>query len=229
VAVPVTVAVPVAATVTEEVMEQEEVEVPLIVAPAPVVAPGPDPGPGPAPAPVPAPETAAPITTAPASTISAPELSLFLASSDPAERRKGIDNLAARRDSEADRTLAWVAVHDDDSTVRSRAWVKVVERMHAGYADYDVLLPLVVRQMSAGERTALQAIDLYVRFGDDADDFAGALAHSSAKVRLAGLDGVAAIGGKFPENGTGYVYVGPLTDDPDPAVAKRAKDVLNRR
>jgi len=83
--------------------------------------------------------------------------------------------------------------------------------------------------MSAGERTALQAVDLYARFGDDADDLAGALQHSSARVRLAGLDAVASVARKFPENGNGYLHVGPLTNDPDPDVANRAKDVLNRR
>ncbi len=203
----------------------ENVDVNENVVPDQVPAAAPETALAPAPAVVPPP----PVVTNPIPEIPiGPELSIFLSSTDPVERKKGIDNMAARRDPEADRALAWVAVNDDDSTVRARAWAKVVERMTGGFADYDVLLPLVVRQMSAGERTALQAVDLYAQFGDDADDLAGALQHSSAKVRLAGLDTVEVIGRKFPENGTGYLHVGPLTNDPDPGVAKRAKDVLNR-
>jgi hypothetical protein len=181
----------------------------------PEVAPEPE-------APAPAVVEGPPVATSPDTP---PDLGLFLSSPDPVERKKGINHLAARKDTEADRTFVWIVRNEPESTVRNYAWAKVLERMDAGYADYDTLMPLVVEQMSSNERIALSAVAAYARYGDDADDLRGPLAHTSSRVRIAALDAALVVDRKFPENANARALVDPLIHDEDPAVAARAESV----
>ncbi len=171
---------------------------------------------------------AAPPEPAPASA-TGPDKGPLLASPDPDDRKRGIDNLAKRSDDDAVLLLTNMAIEENDSTVRRYAWRVLASRVDDKFGDYWIMLRGVTWTLAnAGERDARDAAALLGRNSANPDDLMAGLTSSSAAVRKASIDAVASMGNKAP---IGYDFDGllePLTADADSSVANKARQALKR-
>jgi serine/threonine-protein kinase len=217
---------PIAVAAPEPPVAEPPPEPVLEAEPEPELAAGPDPialaEPVRASVPEPEPEVA------PAPEPSRPELTPMLANDDPAERRKGLDNLMQRNTDDAVRLHVWMVKEEPDSTVRQHALDTLVERMDDKNGDYWIMLEGVRFALkNGGERDASVAAAALGRNSADPNDLRAGLAHWSPKVRRASIDAVAGMKNKAPLGFDFVPLLEPLVQDSDRSVSKRASSALS--
>lgn len=171
----------------------------------------PEPAPAPAPAPAAAPDV--------------PEWTQFLASADPAERRRGVANLRLRDDVESVRLLVRVLREEPLPDIRVDAARAIAWRSDESRGEYAELMAALAVCVGRPEGEALACVPALGRHGESPEQLRKALAHPSAKVRLAALDAAVALAPRAPDGFDWAPWVGPLRGDANPQVAKKAAAV----
>jgi tRNA A-37 threonylcarbamoyl transferase component Bud32 len=169
------------------------------------------------PAPVAAPAPAAP---------GEPEWTQFLASSDPAERRRGVANLRNRTDDESVRLLMRVLKEEQDPTVRMDAVKALAFRADERQGDYALLMQGLALGAGGRDTEAIPSLQALGRNGERPEQLRRGLKHPSGRVRTAALDAAQALSPRAPEGYDWAALLQPLTTDADAAVAKKANQVL---
>jgi serine/threonine protein kinase len=189
-----------------------------------------DPEPVPASA-EPAPEPVTPESTRPSPSKAPrePELTPFLASPDPTERRKGVENLAARPgDDDALRLLDWVVRNEKDGSIRGYAWSVVLDFYNSRTGNVGLLERTIVWQMGHNPaRDAIAAVNAYGRWGADPERMKGAIAHEDEGVRMAVVKAMPEVARRASDGIDYATLVAPLLDDPDPDVKRKAQQALS--
>ena len=96
-----------------------------------------------------------------------PELTPFLASEDPSERRRGLRNLAERRDRESWLLLGRMLREEEDGGVRALAWDITLEMWNKRLGDVDLLQDILAWQLAHGR--AQLAADAAKALGERGD------------------------------------------------------------
>jgi serine/threonine protein kinase len=177
-----------------------------------------------------APEPAGPAPTGKAPrTPREPELTPFLASPDPGERRKGIDNLAARpQDDDALRLLDYMVRNEKDGSIRGYAWSVVLSFYQARKGNVALLERTVVWQMGHDPaRDAVAAVNAFGRWGAEPERLKGAIAHTDRDVRMAVVKALPEVARRAREGVDYATLVAPLLHDVDPDVKRKAEQALS--
>lgn len=158
-----------------------------------------------------------------------PEFTAFLASENPAERKRGIDNLAARADDEAFRLLDRVIREEQEPSVRRYAWDTAKRLYETRTGNIAIIESIMVRMMSHPAASyAVDAVRAYGRWGTSAQKMKGAIEHPHAEVRLAAVIALPAV----IERGEGCnnctTLFAPLLEDTDEGVQRKARSLLSR-
>lgn len=151
-----------------------------------------------------------------------PEWTQFLASDDPAERRRGVANLRNRTDEESLLLLVRVLREEPLADIRADAAKALAWRADEARGDYDLLMSGLATCTARTESEALPCVQALGRRGERPDQLSRALSHKSAKVRAAAVDAARALAPRAPDGFDWGAVLGPLTADPDPSVAKKA-------
>jgi hypothetical protein len=159
---------------------------------------------------------------APAAAPGVPEWTQFLASDDPAERRRGVTNLRNRTDEESLLLLVRVLREEPLADIRADAAKALAWRADEARGDYEQLMSGLATCTARTESEALPCVQALGRRGERPDQLSRALSHKSAKVRAAAVDAARALAPRAPDGFDWGAVLGPLTSDPDAVVAKKA-------
>jgi serine/threonine-protein kinase len=155
-----------------------------------------------------------------------PEWTQFLASPDPAERRRGVANLRNRTDDESVRLLIRVLREETEPAVRLDAVRALVWRADESRGDFGLLMSGLVVGSALSEVEALASVGALGRRTERPEQLRKGFIHLSPRVRTAALEAAVTMAPRAPDGFDWHPLLDPLATDQDPGVAKKAKAAL---